>query len=63
MFDVVYIHDDDDEGKRKPRGKKEKTFACKDICVFYKNRIRVTKIQTTKEDDVSYLAHQMKERR
>ena len=29
----------------------------KEICVFYKNRIRVTKVQTTKEDDVLYLAH------
>jgi hypothetical protein len=33
------------------------------ICVFYKNRIRVTKVQTTKEDDVLYLAHEKKERR
>lgn len=36
-------------------------FACKGICVFYKNRIRVTKVQTAKEDDVLYLAHEKKE--
>ncbi len=38
--------------------KETNKFACKGICVFYKNRIRVTKLQTTKEDDVLYLAHE-----
>jgi len=42
------------------REKKKNKFACKGICVFYKNRIRVTKLQTTKEDDVLYLAHEKK---
>jgi len=43
--------------------KKKNKFACKDICVFYKNRIRVTKVQTTKEDDVLYLAHEKRRRK
>jgi hypothetical protein len=42
---------------------KKNKFACKGICVFYKNRIRVTKVQTTKEDDVLYLAHEKKEKK
>ncbi len=42
--------------------KKKNKFACKGICVFYKNRIRVTKVHTTKEDDVLYLAHEKKKR-
>jgi hypothetical protein len=36
---------------------KKNKFACKGICVFYKNRIRVTKVQTTKEDDGFYIWH------
>ncbi len=43
--------------------KKKNKFACKgEICVFYKNRIRVTKVQTTKEDDALYLAHEKKKK-
>ncbi len=41
---------------------KKNKFACKGICVFYKNRIRVTKVHTTKEDDVLYLAHEKKKK-
>jgi hypothetical protein len=42
---------------------KKNKFACKGICVFYKNRIRVTKVQTTKEDDVLYLAREKRKRK
>jgi hypothetical protein len=42
--------------------KKKNKFAWKRICVFYKNRIRVTKVQTTKEDDVLYLAHEKRKK-
>jgi hypothetical protein len=54
MFDVVLFTQEE---------KKKNKFACKgEICVFYKNRIRVTKVQTTKEDDALYLAHEKKKR-
>jgi len=39
---------------------KKNKFACKKICVFYKNRIRVTMVKKKKEDDVLYLAHEKK---
>ena len=52
MLDVFfYLH----------KKKKKNKFACKGICVFYKNRIRGTKVQTTKEEnDALYLAHEKK---
>ena len=50
MFDVVYIHDDE-QGQRENE-EEEEICMSRHICVFYKNRIRVRKLQTTKEDDV-----------